>query len=104
MHVEAVGVFCLGLFLGYVCWYFVVRLGKEKVTADTFASVAGVVAGGVVLKLLDKYLSSGQDAWWYPIGLVAGFVAYLIAGLINWFIVKPEHGPMPTLSGHFFAK
>ncbi|MEY2467537.1 MAG: hypothetical protein QOF21_235 [Actinomycetota bacterium] len=83
MHVQAAGVFCLGLFLGYLCWYFVVRIGKGKVTADTFASVAGVIAGGVVISLLKDFLSTKADAWWYPIGLVAGFGVYVVFSAVN---------------------
>lgn len=83
MHVQAVGVFCLGLFIGYLCWYFVVRIGKGQVTADTFAAVVGVLAGGVVITLLKDFLSSKPDAWWYPIGLVSGFVLYVAASYFN---------------------
>lgn len=83
MHVQAVGVFCLGLFIGYLCWYFVVRIGKGQVTADTFAAVVGVIAGGVVITLLKDFLSAKPDAWWYPIGLVSGFLLYVIASFVN---------------------
>jgi multisubunit Na+/H+ antiporter MnhE subunit len=83
MHVQAVGVFCLGLFIGYLSWYFVVRIGKGQVTADTFAAVVGVIAGGVVIGLLKDFLTAKPDAWWYPIGLVAGFALYVVASAIN---------------------
>ncbi|MDQ3877761.1 MAG: hypothetical protein M3290_05355, partial [Actinomycetota bacterium] len=96
MHVESVGIFCLGLFLGYLGWYFVVRLGAGQVSADTFASVVGVFVGGAVLALLKEFLIVKTDVWWYPIGLVCGFLAYVIA---RWINAKTPGGETPPPAG-----
>ena len=75
--IEPLGIGCLGLFLGYLCWYFVVRIPIGKASIETFASVVAVLTGGLVIKFLDAHLERPVDVWLYPIGLVAGMALYI---------------------------
>jgi hypothetical protein len=106
MHVEAVGICLLGVYIGYLGWYFVVRIAANTVTADTFASVAAVLVGGVVLSFLDDHLARKGDVWWYPIGLVIGFALYVVFWGVNakWGKVTPTNPDgkiFPTVAGVF---
>ena len=106
MHVEAVGICLLGVYIGYLAWYFVVRIGAGQVTADTFASVAAVLVGGVVVSFLDDHLVRKADVWWYPIGLVIGFAIYVVFTVLNKIFGRVtaanENGTiLPTMVGVF---
>jgi len=72
----------LGVFIAYLVWYFVTRFASTQFTAAGLTSVVAVVAGGVVEVFLDDGAKAGsipsQAHWWYPIGLVLGFLAYEI--------------------------
>ncbi len=71
---EQIGVLSLGVFLGYMAWYFATLVKSNWMTS--FASVAGVLFGGVVLTFLG---GAGSDSrWWYPIGLVVGWIIYAV--------------------------
>jgi hypothetical protein len=76
---EAIGTAALGFFLGYMAWYFATRVTDSWM--DAFAAVAGVLFGGVVLAFLGG--TSADSRWWYPIGLVAGWVVYVILRKLN---------------------
>ena len=72
---EQVGLIALGVFMGYMAWYFATRVKENWMTS--FAAVAGVLFGGVVLTFLGG--ASSDNRWWYPIGLVIGWLIYAIA-------------------------
>lgn len=72
--VEAIGTAALGVFLGYMAWYFATRVTESWM--DSFAAVAGVLFGGVVLAFLGG--TTSENRWWYPIGLVIGWLIYII--------------------------
>jgi phosphotransferase system glucose/maltose/N-acetylglucosamine-specific IIC component len=72
--IEALGILALGVFLGYMAWYFATRVTDSWM--DSFAAVAGVLFGGVVLAFLGG--TSSDSRWWYPIGLVIGWVIYVV--------------------------
>ena len=76
---DEVGTLVLGLFLGYMAWYFAVRVKDNWMTS--FASVAGVLFGGVVLAFMGGV--SSDDRWWYPIGLVIGGLLFAVARRLN---------------------
>jgi hypothetical protein len=57
-----------------------VRIGPGQVTADTFASVVGVIGGGAVVSLPKDELG-GTATLVVPIGLVAGIVLHVVAGV-----------------------
>jgi hypothetical protein len=95
LEVPAVGAFCLGLFIGYLAWYFVVRFGEGKYTSDGLVAIVGVALGGVVIKFIDDAALAPRDRWWYPVGLVAAWILFTIIQLINWGVTKDK----PSLPG-----
>jgi len=106
LQVQPVGVFCLGLFVGYVAWYFAVRMPRDKFSIDGLTAFVGVFAGGAVVKLLEDYLSKDADAWWYPIGLLAGFLLYVLFRVANKLVGDGGDGDdpvFPTSLGLFKA-
>jgi hypothetical protein len=86
MIVE-IGTTALGVFLGYMAWYFATRVTDSWM--DSFAAVAGVLFGGVVLAFLGG--TSADTRWWYPIGLVIGWVIYVLLRYFNG-------GGIPTIT------
>lgn len=76
--VPAVGSTSLGVVMGFLVRYFIRRF-------DTFApgvlsSVISIVLGGAVI----KFLGADKNVWWfYPIGLLLGFVAYQIIATVH---------------------
>jgi hypothetical protein len=86
--VAAVGAVALGIFLGYLTWYFVVRF--KEYSASALASVVGVFAGGTVVAFLGAQSISTSDVLgWYAIGLFLGFVVYSVVAII----FGPDHRP-----------
>ena len=71
---DVIGNLALGIFLGYMAWYFVTRVSDKPI--DSFAAVAGVLFGGVVLAFLGGTTSDSR--WWYPVGLVVGWIIYVV--------------------------
>jgi len=70
---EEIGAFALGVFLGYMAWYFATRVTTNWMTS--FSAVVGILFGGVVL----GFLGSGFEAQWsYPLGLVLGWLIYAL--------------------------
>ena len=96
--VPAWGAALLGVFIGYLVWYFVVRLGGEHYTTDGLVAVVGVIAGGVVVQFMQDNSLSARDHWWYPIGLVIGWGLFVAFNLVNWVVKKISSdgsGPPP---------
>lgn len=96
--VASWGAFALGIFIAWLTWYFVRRL--EDHTPAGLVAIVGVVAGGTVVAFLDvgsTAQGSTEHRWWYPIGLVVGFVLY---ALINWIVT----GQPPTQVGRWVAR
>lgn len=79
MSVEAFGIFSLGVFIGYLTWFFVRRLASF--TTEALTAIVGVVVGGLVVNFLDDNVGDESGIWWYPIGLLVGFVIY---SLLQW--------------------
>lgn len=68
------GSVCLGVVLGWLVRYFLERF--RTFNARVFSTVASVLCGGVIAKLLpDAY---GYWAWFYPVGLLIGIIVYPI--------------------------
>jgi hypothetical protein len=84
--IQSWGSVALGVFIAYLTWYFVSRY--EKFTSEGLSAAVTVVAGGVVIAFLDAGLKTEDirpDAhWWYPIGLLVGFVVFEVL----YFIVN----------------
>lgn len=70
---EALGITALGVFLGYMTWYFVTRVTDKPI--DSFAAVSAVLFGGVVLSFIGG--ATTESRWWYPIGLVLEWLIYV---------------------------
>ena len=71
--VAAIGSTALGIVIGWLVRYFIRRF--ENFTAAALGSVVSIIIGGAVVKFL------GPDAstlWFYPIGLLLGFVIYQV--------------------------
>jgi hypothetical protein len=79
MVLAAIGLACLGFVLAYVCMYFVARFKEHTITG--LSGVVGVLLGGVVAKFLTTNTAVGGMIWWYPIGLFAGLVAWVLVRL-----------------------
>ncbi|MCI0345986.1 MAG: hypothetical protein L0221_11175 [Chloroflexi bacterium] len=71
---EEIGTLALGVFLGYMAWFFATRVTTNWMTS--FSSVVGVLFGGVVLTFLGGAGSDGLT--FYPIGLVVGWIIYAL--------------------------
>jgi hypothetical protein len=75
--VNAIGACCLGTVIGWLVRYFVGRF--HSFTPKALASVVSVLLGGAVI----GFLESDRSIWWfYPIGLLAGFLLYTLLALL----------------------
>ena len=79
--IAAIGSVCLGGVVGWLVRYFISRL--EKYTTQGLTAVVGVLFGAGVVKFLDQ---TPDVVWFYPIGLVAGFIVYHFTAV--YFIPK----------------
>jgi hypothetical protein len=77
---PAAGTFMLGLFVGYLVRYFVIRLSDYRVTA--LSGIVATVLGGTIVGflLIDEVGKSVR--WWYPVGVVAGWTTNAVIGWI----------------------
>lgn len=73
MHtfVPPLGAICLGMVVGWVVRYFIQRF--DSFTPQALTAVIGIVAGGAAIKFVQ---TDPNLIWFYPIGLVIGFVVY----------------------------
>lgn len=79
MSIPAVGAFMLGVFVSFLVWYFVVRFGKSQFTSAGLTSVVAVLVGGAVNAFIALAAEVDKQAtWWYPIGLVGGWIIFTI--------------------------
>lgn len=74
-NVEAIGAACLGLVLGAIagCYFGEAR----RLTWGVLTGTVGIIAGaGVVaaFQMLSTYAHPGRAIWFYPIGLLPGFL------------------------------
>ncbi len=66
---ERVGVYCLGLFVGYL---LALGLAHSKPTLRLVLTVLGAALGGVPI----AFLAQAGSKWVYPIGLLFGFLFF----------------------------
>jgi uncharacterized membrane protein len=86
--VAAIGATCLGVVIGWLVRYFIRRF--EKFGPAVLGAVVSVVLGGAVV----KFLEADKSVWWfYPIGLLIGFVIYQI---IVWLDSPSGGGKAPN--------
>lgn len=92
MTLEIVGAFCFGLVVGWIC-YRTLRRNKDATKLSDFATVIGVIGGGIVTAIFKT-----PDVFaCYSIGLAVGFFLYLVVGLIfdpeetgGWMLKKDD--------------
>jgi hypothetical protein len=74
-NIEAVGSTCLGLVLGAIAGCF---FGEaKKLTWNVLVGTVGILAGASVIaifQMLSTYAPPGRAIWFYPIGLLPGFL------------------------------
>ena len=83
---PAAGTFMLGLFIGYLVRYFVARLATFRVT--TLAGIIAAVIGTTVVGFLTIDEVGQTVRWWYPVGVIAGWMA-------NWIAENMSQRPRP---------
>jgi hypothetical protein len=74
--VPIVGCISLGIVIGWLTRYFIYRF--KEFNSQILSSVVMLLVGGTVVRFLE------EDAtiwWYYPIGLLAGFIIYTAGGL-----------------------
>jgi hypothetical protein len=76
LTVPATGVFCLGVFVACLAWFFIVRF--RTYGAGALSAIITVVFGAVVLAFIEADAAGRGDRWWYPIGLLIGSVLFVI--------------------------
>lgn len=71
--VIAVGATCFGIVIGLLVRYFLRRF--ETYTPQILGTVISIIAGGSAVSFFDTNKSA---IWFYPIGLLIGFISYSI--------------------------
>jgi len=78
--VPAIGSTSLGIVIGWLVRYFIRRF--DKFGPAVLGSVISILLGGAVI----KFLEVDKSVWWfYPIGLLAGFIIYQIIVMVTVF-------------------
>jgi len=69
---EPFSVFCIGIIVMWLGFYFIVRVKDYDITGLT--GVISVLLGGAALEFVK--LAVPSDFWYYPIGLLSGLILY----------------------------
>ncbi len=81
--VPALGSLSLGIVVGWLVRFFLRRF--RTFTPKTLGTVVTILVGGAVVRFLS---ADTLVWWWYPIGLLVGFVAYTLLAL--WALGLPR--------------
>ena len=74
--VPALGALSLGIVIGWLVRYFIRRF--KEFGPQALGLVVSIMLGGAVV----KFLEADRTVWWfYPIGLLLGFVLYTVVAL-----------------------
>ena len=96
-----IGAFCLGFLLGWLL-YYINRHRSGAVTLVDFGVIVGVVAGGAVSGFLGKSATlavNPETFGAYCIGLLVGFLAYLVILIILVRMSQGEYDSLFFLDG-----
>ena len=86
--VEILGSLCMGIFVAWIAFFFLNR--ETTFTAKEFGEFVAIFFGGTIIQVYSSQVTS-QTMWvyWiYPIGLVAGMLAYKYIGGGNIRLTK----------------
>jgi hypothetical protein len=91
-YIPAVGATCCGIVIGWLVRYFIRRFNTFG--PMVLGSLISIVLGGTVIKFLD----ADKRVWWfYPIGLLGGFVIYHLVAVIHDMASTPGTGSGGTV-------
>lgn len=76
MIVAAIGSTCLGFIVGWLVRYFLFRF--KEFNAQILGSTVSLIAGSTVTVFFNLFDPGKSVIWFYPIGLLAGFLVYSI--------------------------
>jgi len=79
MSIAAIGSTCFGIVFGWLVRYFLFRFDKFNV--QILGSTVSVITGGGVIGYFTKFSPDKTVVWFYPIGLLIGFVIYTIGAI-----------------------
>ncbi|MCP4370583.1 MAG: hypothetical protein GY797_21090 [Deltaproteobacteria bacterium] len=75
--IEPIGVTCMGVVVGFLVRYFVYRY--DNFTPKALGATVSVLVGGSIA----KFLTNSEDAFWfYPIGLLVGFIVWSVLAIL----------------------
>lgn len=77
-YIPAIGATALGIVVGWLVRYFIRRFTTW--TPSILGSVITITLGGAAIKFLDN---DKTVLWFYPIGLLIGFVIYQIIVMLS---------------------
>jgi uncharacterized membrane protein len=93
-YLPIIGALSLGIVVGWLVRYFIRRF--KSFTPKVLGSVVTAAIGGAVI----RFLEHDTNVWWfYPIGLLLGFVVYSIVAVS---VGAPMEGVLYTRSSSFF--
>jgi uncharacterized membrane protein YfcA len=76
--ISATGATSLGIVIGWLVRYFIRRF--DKFGPMVLGSLVSIIFGGAAI----KFLEADTSVWWfYPIGLLLGFVIYHIVSVAH---------------------
>lgn len=81
MSETELGVTCVGVFVGYLCMFYVAR-SKNHTVRQFVATIAALLTGTVASFLVTNIGDNDEyptTIWRYPIGLVIGLVLWMFA-------------------------
>jgi mannitol-specific phosphotransferase system IIBC component len=76
MSVAAIGSTCLGVVVGWLVRYFLYRFKKFDV--QILGSTVSLLTGGIITIFFNLVDPNKEVIWFYPIGLLVGFVIYSV--------------------------
>jgi hypothetical protein len=74
--VSRIGALATGAVVAYITWFFLTRL--DEYSPAGLATVLSLLAGGAVVGLLARFVNDREVWGFYPIGLLVGFLLYLV--------------------------